>query len=198
LGRYESDEETPMPQSRLTRRRILASGTVLSSGHVLLRGARMQIFEEMTNPASTAQIGGYPIHPMHIPFPLAFLVGTLVSDVMYRNTGNPFWATTSYWLLAAALIMAALAAVAGLIDFLSEPRIRAVTASWHHMVGNVTAVVLSLANFLLHYRDGIGAYPTALWISLVVMLLLLLIGWKGGELVFKHRVGVSGDNFARS
>jgi hypothetical protein len=76
------------------------------------------------NPESTAQVAGHPIHPMLIPFPVAFLVATLVSDLIFLRTGNPGWATASLWLLGAALVMAALAAVAGLIDFLGDERIR--------------------------------------------------------------------------
>src|SRR4051794_34487150 len=74
------------------------------------------------NPESTAQVAGHPIHPMLIPFPVAFLVATLVSDLIFLRTGNPGWATASLWLLGAALVMAALAAAAGLIDFLGDER----------------------------------------------------------------------------
>ena len=69
----------------------------------------------MHNPETTAQIAGHPIHPMLIPFPVAFLVATFVSDLIFLRTGNPGWATASLWLLGAALVMAALAAAAGLI-----------------------------------------------------------------------------------
>src|SRR3954447_22519667 len=91
------------------------------------------------NPESTAQVAGHPIHPMLIPFPVAFLVATLVSDLIFLRTGNPGWATASLWLLGAALVMAALAAVAGLTDFLGDERIRDLSAAWHHMIGNVIA-----------------------------------------------------------
>jgi hypothetical protein len=43
----------------------------------------------MTNPRSTASIGGHPIHPMLIPFPVAFFVATLVCDV--RSDGGSSW-----------------------------------------------------------------------------------------------------------
>jgi uncharacterized membrane protein len=40
----------------------------------------------MSNPKSTARIAGHPIHLMLIPFPIAFFVGTLVSDLTYQGT----------------------------------------------------------------------------------------------------------------
>src|SRR5829696_10576092 len=96
------------------------------------------------NPKSTAQIAGHPLHPMLIPFPIAFLVATLVCDLIFWRTGNPGWSTASLWLLGAALIMAGLAAVAGLTDFMGDQRIRDLSAAWHHMLGNIAAVLLSL------------------------------------------------------
>jgi uncharacterized membrane protein len=109
----------------------------------------------ISNPKSTAQIAGHPIHPMLIPFPVAFLVATLVCDLIFWRTGNPGWASASLWLLGAALLMAALAAVAGLIDFFGDVRIRDLSAAWHHMLGNVVAVVLARST-------GTAAMPGAI------------------------------------
>ncbi len=39
----------------------------------------------MQNPKTTAKIGDHPIHPMLIPFPVAFLVATLVCDLIFRK-----------------------------------------------------------------------------------------------------------------
>ena len=145
------------------------------------------------NPRSTAQIAGHPIHPMLIPFPIAFLVATLACDLAFWRTGNASWAIGSMWLLGAALVMAALAALAGLTDFLGERRIRDIRDAWLHMIGNVIAVLLSLINFYLRYANGAeaGVFPWGIWISLIVVLLLLFNGWKGWNLVYKHRVGVA-------
>ncbi len=146
----------------------------------------------MPNPKSAAQIAGHPFHPMLVTFPIAFFVGTLLTDIAYRVTSDPFWARVSFWLLAAGLVMAALAALAGLTDFFGDRLIRAISTAWYHMIGNVTAVVLSLISFWMRYRDGDTTdYPTVLWLSVVVVLILVVTGWLGGELVFKHRVGVS-------
>jgi uncharacterized membrane protein len=145
------------------------------------------------NPRSTAQIAGHPIHPMLIPFPVAFLVATLASDVAFWSTGNVFWAIGSMWLLGAALVMAALAALAGVTDFLGERRIRNIADAWLHMIGNVIAVLLSPINLYLRYANGAeaGVFPWGIWISLIVVLLLMFNGWKGWELVYKHRVGIA-------
>src|ERR1044072_3809613 len=130
------------------------------------------------NPKSTAQIAGHPLHPMLIPFPVAFLVATFVCDMIFWRTGNVAWSTASLYLLGSALLMAALAAVAGLIDFLGEERIRALSAAWHHMIGNVVAVLLSLWNWYRRYELGDAAVlPLGLILSAIVGLILLYTGW---------------------
>ena len=144
------------------------------------------------NPESTAQVAGHPIHPMLIPFPVAFLVATLVSDLVFLRTGNPGRATASLWLLGAALVMAALAAAAGLTDFLGDERIRDLSAAWHHMIGNVIAVVLALINWYRRYAATEPGIPSGgVVLSLLVVLILLYTGWRGWEMVYKHRVAVS-------
>ena len=150
------------------------------------------------NPQSTAQIAGHPLHPMLIPFPVAFLVATFVCDLIFWRTGNPAWSTASLWLLGAALIMAALAAVAGLTDFLGDQRIRDLGAAWHHLIGNVIAVLLSLWNWYRRYEAGEAAVlPVGLILSGIVVLILLYTGWRGWEMVYQHRVGVSDEGEVR-
>ncbi len=146
------------------------------------------------NPQSTARIAGHPVHPMLIPFPVAFLVATLACDLAYWATGSAGWVTGSTWLLGAALVMAALAAVAGLIDFFGDERIRALSDAWQHMVGNVIAVVVALVNFYLRRTDGEAAVlPWGLLLSFAVVGILLFTGWKGWEMVYRHRVAVSDE-----
>src|SRR4029078_8015889 len=94
------------------------------------------------NPHSTAQIAGHPLHPMLIPFPIAFFVATFLADIVFVNTMNTGWVMATAWLLGAGLVMAALAALAGLTDFLGEHRIRKLNAAWLHAGGNVLAVLI--------------------------------------------------------
>lgn len=144
------------------------------------------------HPQSTAKIFGHPIHPMLVPFPIAFLVATLLCDLVFWRTHNDSWAVAAMWLLGAGLVSAALAAVAGLTDFAGDRRIRALRDSWVHMIGNVTAVVLALVSFFMRWRYGAAAavLPWGLWLSVIVGGLLVFTGWKGGELVYRHRVAV--------
>src|SRR5476649_2059443 len=100
----------------------------------------------MPNPRSTASIAGHPIHPMLVPFPIAFFVGTLVCDLVYWQTNIPAWAAATPWLLGAGLVMAALAAVVGLIDVFGDQQIRQLSTVWWHAGANVLVVLIELFN----------------------------------------------------
>jgi uncharacterized membrane protein len=131
------------------------------------------------NPVSTANIGDHPLHPMLIPFPIAFLVGALASDL-------------AFWGIGAAIVMALLAATAGFTDFLAEPRIRRLSDAWYHMLGNLTAVALAVINFFVRFAQGseVGILPWGLVLSAIVVCILLFTGWKGWEMVYRYRVAV--------
>ena len=140
---------------------------------------------------STASIMGHPLHPMLVAFPIGFLVGALLSDIGYASSQNSFWAEATRWLLLAGLITGALAAVLGLIDFLTIPYVRSRTAAWVHFLGNAVALVLSLVNLLSRPGDEQAGVPDGgLLLSLIVVLILLVTGWLGGELSYRYRIGV--------
>lgn len=147
------------------------------------------------NPRPTAQIAGHPIHPMLVGFPISFFVATLVCDLVFWRAGLEGWALASQWLLGAGLVMAALAAVAGLTDVLGDQRIRNIGDVWLHAGGNVLVVLLELYNLYSRCTQGSAAIvPTGLVISLIVVGILLFTGWKGWGMVYKHRVGVRNDD----
>jgi uncharacterized membrane protein len=143
-----------------------------------------------SHPHSTAKIADHPIHPMLVPFPIVCFVGAFVTDLVFTRNGDPGWATASNWLLIVGLVMAALAAVAGLADFLGDDRIRKLGDAVKHMLANVTAVVLEVVNLVLRLRDPAFVESTGIYISGIVVLILLYSGWKGGDLVYRHGVGV--------
>jgi uncharacterized membrane protein len=142
------------------------------------------------HPRSTAQIGGHPIHPMLVQFPIVCFILTFVADIIYLQNHSDGWATATHWLLGIGLAMGALAAVAGLTDFLGDKRIQGADAV-KHMLANVTAVVLELVNLILRLGHPEFIVSTGVYISGVVVLILAYSGWMGGKLVYKHGIGVS-------
>jgi uncharacterized membrane protein len=157
-------------------------------------GAKALLEEAMANPQSTARIAGHPIHPMLIPFPIAFFVGTFACDVAYWITGNANWAMVTPWLLGAGIIMGALAALAGLTDVIGEQRIRALNDVWLHAGGMVIVILIEIYNWYARYTEGAAAIlPKGIILSLVVVCILLFAGWMGWNMVYRHRVGIADE-----
>jgi uncharacterized membrane protein len=145
-------------------------------------------------PRSTARIGGHPIHPMLAPFPIVCFVGTLVTDTAYAITADMQWANFSAWLLAAGLIMSVFAVIAGLTDAIGDRRILRLRPAWIHVLGNIVALALAVLNALVHTRDAYtSVVPTGLILSLLVVLILLVTGWNGWDMVYRHGVGLDRD-----
>jgi uncharacterized membrane protein len=129
---------------------------------------------------------------MLIGFPIAFFVATLACDIAFAITRQAGWFGPTLWLLGAGLIVAGLAAVAGLIDLMGDAQIRSLNTVWWHAGGNVTAVVIEIINFFIRYGEGSKAVlPTGIVLSAVVFCILLFTGWKGWEMVYRSRVGVA-------
>jgi uncharacterized membrane protein len=142
---------------------------------------------------STVAIAGHPIHPVIVTLPIAFLVATPLTDLIYWWTQDTFWARGSFWLIAAGFFLGIVAALTGLLDFLKIERVRKRTAGWAHMFLNVTALVLTLINLILRWNNIFGSVvPTGIILSLIVAVLLGLSGWYGGELVYRHKIAVIG------
>ena len=138
-----------------------------------------------------ARLLGHPIHQMLIVFPLGLLGTSLLFDILYLTTGGDHWALVSYYMIAAGILSGLLAAVFGLIDWLAIPGgTRAKRIGLLHGGGNVVVVLLFVLSWLLR-RDAPTA-PGGLEIALsgAGVLLSLVTGWLGGELVDRLGVGV--------
>ncbi|GAA4043120.1 DUF2231 domain-containing protein [Sphingomonas rosea] len=144
---------------------------------------------EGDRPRSTAAIFGHPLHPMLVPFPIVCWIGALITDITYSRTANIQWANFSAWLIVAGLVMGGFAALAGIIDYFGDRRVRSGTAKLHGLL-NITVFVIQIFNAFIHSRDGwTSVVPTGLLLSAISVLLLAVSGWLGGSLVYKQGVG---------
>ncbi len=141
---------------------------------------------------STARIGRHPIHAMLVPIPIACFVGALITDIVYWRTAEIMWSNFSSWLITVGVIFAFLAAIAGLIDFLSNRAVRRLPPAWPHLIGNLAVLVLASINMLVHTHDGwTSVVPWGLRLSAATVFILLFTGWFGWSMVYRRGAGVA-------
>jgi uncharacterized membrane protein len=137
-----------------------------------------------------ARVLDHPLHPMLIPFPIGLWVFSLVADIVYRVNGDPLWLGIAYWTMVGGTVGGLVAAVPGLIDYLSLRDRQAIRIATIHMTLNLVIVGLFIANLVLRTR---GYPPTALplVLSVIAVALLLVSGWFGWELIYRQGVALS-------
>src|SRR5436305_15341195 len=110
---------------------------------------------------SKIKLFGHPIHPMLVAFPVAFYTGALAAFIAYNSNSDQFWFKVGFVANAAGVIMAALAAIPGFIDWLYiPPEQKAKKTGTLHMICNVLALVLYGANLWLQSGKWHDTNPT--------------------------------------
>lgn len=138
-------------------------------------------------------VAGHPLHPAVVALPIGAFTGALAADLAFAATGDRFFARGSRLLTGAALATGLAAGALGAVDFVGRSAIRSHAASWVHAGGNVAALGLgaaSLAVRALAADDRRGVLPAGLALSAAAGAVLLVTGWLGGELSYRHRIGV--------
>jgi uncharacterized membrane protein len=144
---------------------------------------------------SRAKLLGHPIHPMLIVFPLGLLATAVAFDIVGLAQSDGSWFGISYWMIAAGIIGGLLAAVFGLIDWWAiRSGTRAKRIGLLHGGVNVLVVLLFIASWLMRSSAPQNPSSAALTLSFIAIVLALVGGWLGGELV--DRLGVGVDNGA--
>lgn len=141
---------------------------------------------------SKANLKGHPIHPMLIPFPLAFLVGGFVFDLIGALAGRPALWTTGYYLVIAGILTALLAAVPGFIDYFYSvpPNSSGKRRATRHMIGNLTTVVIFAVAWVMRGGTDLAPGTLTLVLEAVGTALLGVGGWLGGTLVSRNLISV--------
>jgi uncharacterized membrane protein len=140
---------------------------------------------------SVVAILGHPLHPMIVPLPISCLLGAFAADLAYLSTQDMFWSRLSFTLIATGLATGLMAAALGAIEAASLQRARSSGTLWAHAAANVVAMIISGGNLKLRWEaEGmwVNAGP---YLSAAVAGLLVVSGWLGGSLAYKHGIGVS-------
>jgi len=138
-----------------------------------------------------AKLFGHSIHQMLIVFPLGLLGMGVVFDIVFMATDHPMFTAVSYWMMVAGIAGGLLAAPFGLLDWLAiPPDSRAKRVGAAHGLGNVVVLLLFAGSVLLRGNESTAPAAAAYACSFLGVLLALVTGWLGGELVARYGVGV--------
>lgn len=141
---------------------------------------------------SKAAIKGHPLHPVVIPFPIAFGTAVVFTDAAYWTTDSRAWAVASVWLLWATLATGAVAGALGAIDYFGIEHVRKHKTASRHGLGNAVVLVIVLANALWRVSDLEAAVvPVGFILSAAATAILGYTGYLGGELSYKHLIGAN-------
>jgi uncharacterized membrane protein len=143
---------------------------------------------------SKIKILGHPIHPMIVPFPIAFNTATMVCCIVYATNGDTFWFRVAFIANCTAIVMTVIAVLPGLIDWLSIPALsEAKSTGLKHMVANVFSLGFFTANAAVMFTEFNQAHPPAvahIMMTVAGFLVMLYAGFKGWSLVQTHHIGV--------
>jgi uncharacterized membrane protein len=142
---------------------------------------------------------GHPIHPMLVAIPIGLFAWALVSDIVYvARDHDQMWYDIAFWSGIAAWVTALVAALPGLGDYLTMAvKSDAAQIATAHMVLNVVVVVLYVVAMLLMLDNNAttgGRLGGVIALHAVGTGILLLSGWLGGEMVFRHHLAMIPDD----
>lgn len=139
---------------------------------------------------------GHPLHPPFTHFPVALWSISLLWDMVGIWRGEILWWQLSFWSIAAGLVMALPAAVTGFIEYVILPQERkaALRTATRHMIVVMIAASAYAGSLILRGGPAIPANDMLLpsvGLAGLGFISLQIGGWLGGELVYKHRVGIA-------
>lgn len=129
-----------------------------------------------------ARIFGHPIHLVLIVFPLGLLATSFFFDLAWLATGRAQLGVAAHWMIFAGVIGGVVASIFGVIDWLAIPR---EAVAWKvgalHGGGNAVVAILFAISWLLRRAEPGHPEWTAICVSAVGVLLIVVTGWLGSE-----------------
>ncbi len=141
------------------------------------------------------RIFGHPVHPMLVHFPMAGWMLAIPCDLLGRLAGWEPALQAAPALTVAGCLLALPAMATGLVEFAGldeDPRV--LRAAYWHLGLTSTAWVLFASALLLRWTGPGWAFKAGagdLVLSILGLAAVSAGGWYGGDLVYRHGVGVS-------
>jgi uncharacterized membrane protein len=144
---------------------------------------------------SKVKLLGHPVHPMLVAYPIAFYTSTFVAYLIYTFGGDPFWFKVAVVANIAGVVMAAITAIPGFVDWAfgvpaSSPAKR---RGLIHLALNVSALLLFLISAIVNTGQFNAVAPPAGWglaLSLLGVLCTVGAGALGWTMIQSDHVGV--------
>lgn len=144
---------------------------------------------------SRLQIAGHPIHTMVVGLPIGLYTLAFVCDVAFMMLSDSFWFRMAFWTLVFGVVFHLVAAMTGIPDYLAVIRMKtdARRVAHSHLIFGITLLVIQGLN--LGVRNGgvlpiDGSITFPFMVNLIAVAVLSLQGWYGGELVYRHKIGI--------
>lgn len=125
-------------------------------------------------------------HPLVVHFPVALWLTSVVFDVQFARTAEPFYAGASRWLIGLGVLAAAVSVLTGFVDyrplvaqgvgqaFIDQHRV-------HSTLAYATTFLYALI-FVVRWRGLVMSRAAYLAMTLVAAALIAVTGYLGGEI----------------
>lgn len=143
---------------------------------------------------------GHPAHAVTVHLPLGLWVTSAAWDLLallgVGPSGGALFSQVAFWSIVGGLVAAALSAVTGFLDFLAIPKDdrRAGDLGLYHLLTMLSAAAAYGGSLLARGGPSPAEGARLAWglgLAGAGLLLLLVGGWLGAELVYRHGVGTA-------
>jgi len=139
---------------------------------------------------SRVKVLGHATHPILVALPIGLLSSALGFDLLRLITGDKKWSQIASWNMIAGCVSGWVSMLPGAIDWWFLPwGTRAKRIATIHAAIADTCINLFFASWLLRRKDPDHPPAKALVLAGLGGVVLIAVGWFGGELV--QRLGVS-------
>jgi uncharacterized membrane protein len=138
-----------------------------------------------------ASIKSHSIHQMLIPFPIGFLIGSIIFDTLGVILNSEALIITGGYMIIAGIIGGLAAAVPGIIDFIYSvpPKSTGHQRAFKHMIVNFSAVTIFLIAIILRGSPSGSPLILPLLLQYAGGVLITIGGWMGGTMVNRNFFG---------